>query len=49
MRAAVSSVGIRRPDSTKLNICRDSRVRSASWFSDSPARSRRRRMTAASA
>jgi len=49
IRAAVSIVGIRRPDPTKLNICRESRVRSASWFSDNPARARRCRMTAATA
>lgn len=49
IRATVSIVGIRRPDSMKLNICRDSRVRSASWCSDNPARSRRCRMTTTTA
>ena len=49
MRARLSIVGTRRLVSMKLIICRESRVISASRFSDNPLASRRCRMTFANA
>ena len=49
MRATVSMVGMRSLVSMNRIMGRESRVRAANWLSDSPARSRRRRMTAANA
>ena len=49
MRATVSTVGMRRLVSMKLIICRESRVNSASRFSERPLDSRRSRMAFANA
>ena len=49
MRATVSMVGMRSLVSMNRIMGRESRVRAANWLNDSPARPRRRRMTAANA
>lgn len=49
MRATVSIVGTRSPVSMNRIIGWERFVRAATWLSDSPARSRRRRMTTATA